>query len=226
MINMKNTLLALLLSCSFGASAQIGEWDTDDNYVPEINPKHAFNAEVRIPITVQNPAYKRMIKDMIDASVSYTYYFPFHMTVGAGFRMMYNVVNVTQVEPGLTGRLGTLGPYLKIGYEKFVSERMALEGAIRFGGVFNSFVTSKNKELNGSSYKNSSLYIEPNVSLILSASENTSFRLNIGYAIYGYKFKPYHLGSVSQGNWTADELNRNLQSLNIGFGFTYYFGQY
>lgn len=222
---MKKIGLALLIMLSLNVRAQVGEWDSDDNYVPIIEPKHAFNAEVRIPITVQNAAYKRMIKDMVDVSVSYTYYFPFHLTVGAGFKLMYNQVNVTQVEPGLTGRLGSLGPYLKIGYEKFITDRFAMEGAVRLGGVFNSFITSKNKETLGESYKNTAAYIEPNVSFILSASENTSFRLNVGYAIYGYQFRPYHLGSISQGAWTEDELNRNLQSLNIGFGFTYYFGQ-
>ena len=210
---------------SFGQNA--GEWDEDNGgYVPEINPKHTFNAEVRIPITVENIAYKRTVKAMVEGSVSYAYHFPFHLTIGAGLRVMYNQVNVTQVEPGLTGGIGSIGPYLKIGYERFVSDRMALEGALKVGGFFNTINTSKNRQLLGESLKSDCLVIEPNVSVILSASANTSFRLNVGYSILGYRFHPYDLGSSSVGGFAESDLNKRTQIVNVGFGFTYYFGQY
>lgn len=217
-------LLTFLLFPLFSFS-QAGEWDEETTYVPPIEPKHTINFDVRIPLIMSNPAYKLLMREIIDLNLAYNYHFPFHLVVGAGVRFMYNQLNVTKVEPGLSGAIGSIGPFINVGYERFLTERFGLGFSTKFGGTFNSFNTSKNRINLGQSYRNDAAYIEPNISLILTASAATSFRLNIGYTIQGYKFHPYDLGSVSKGNWTPEELNKVTQILTIGFGFTYYIGQ-
>ncbi len=216
----------VVLTFPFVSFSQAGEWDdADGGYFSEIKPKHAFNAQVRIPLTVQNAAYKKMVKDIVDVGVGYTYHFPFHMTIGVDARMMYNQINATQVEPGLTGGIGTLGVLLKLGYERFITERFGMEASVKFGGVYNAMNTTKNIERLGQGYRNTALVVEPNISFILTASEATSFRLNVGYNIFGYKFSPYDIGSTSLGGFDENQLNKATQIICVGFGFTYYFGQ-
>ncbi len=216
----------LLFSVPFLTMAQAGEWDEGDGgYVPAISPNHTIDVNVNIPMIIRNDAYKTMTKEIIDVHLGYNYHFPFHLVVGAGVRMMYNQVDVTKVEPGLSGGIGSFGAYLNLGYERFVTDRFAIGFSTRFGGIFNTFNTTKNRTSLGKSYRNDALFVEPNISFILTASASTSFRLNVGYMMQGYKFHPHDLGSLSKGNWEPEQLNKITQILTIGFGFTYYLGQ-
>ena len=64
---------------------------------------------------------------------------------------------------------------------------------------------------------------EPTLGLILTADEQNSYRLNIGYCIQGYGFSPYRIGLQSNIGYETAEFNKLTQYLVVGFGYTYYF---
>jgi hypothetical protein len=72
--------------------------------------------------------------------------------------------------------------------------------------------------------RNGAILIEPTLGLILAADRRNSYRLNIGYTIQNYGFRPTELGLDSNLNYNASELAASTQFFFVGFGYTYYFG--
>jgi len=77
--------------------------------------------------------------------------------------------------------------------------------------------------LNASPTIREGIYMEPNLSLILTADVNQSFRLTIGYPIYAYPFSPQLIGIEGNMGYDPAEFTKNSSFLSVGFGFTYYF---
>ena len=79
------------------------------------------------------------------------------------------------------------------------------------------------KEVQQSPQIREGLYIEPNISLILTSDVNQSFRLCIGYPIYGYAFSPQLIGIEGNMGYDLIDFEGNSSYLSVGFGYTYYF---
>jgi hypothetical protein len=112
------------------------------------------------------------------------------------------------------------GGGLEIGYMKWIGKQFAFEVGVKGGAMQHVFKTG----LLPSSKKLIAGFVEPGFTLIIAADEAVSYRWTVGYNWMGFHLMPEHLGLDSYGGYTLDEYEVGAQSLVVGFGITYYFG--
>ncbi len=210
---MKRVLTILVFIITAQANAQ------------KIEPKFTYNLELGLPNAAVNEPYKDIMQGLVSLAMFGQYSFPFHMNVAAGARYSLFTVNEFSVPDELFGRIHSVGGFVKIGYDKFHTERFATDFGIKIGYGQNIIDTDLNKEAGIGKVGVNSSFVEPGVGLILSVDQWNSFRLHLGYNIMGYGFKPQLLGLTSDETWDPDDYNKLTQAFVIGFGYTYYFNK-
>jgi hypothetical protein len=94
---------------------------------------------------------------------------------------------------------------------------------VKAGFAQSAFVTDTLKSMGITYNSKQSAYIEPNIGICLAADVNASFRLTLGYAFYGFGYKPWDIGINSNLGYSASELNKVTSYLIVGFGYSRYF---
>ena len=202
----------LLLGATFKGNSQ------------KINPGYTFNVELGLPSATSNESFDDIMQGLVTANVYGQYTFPFHLNVGAGLKYSYFAVNQFSVPTPVFGGIHSGGAFVKVGYDKFYSNRFAMDYGVKIGYMDNFMLTDVNKTIGAHPVHVQSVVVEPTVGFILTADERNSYRLNIGYTIYGYGFQPTMLGLESNGAYQNDNLNNATQYFFVGFGYTFYFG--
>lgn len=188
----------------------------------EIFPKFTFNVDIGLPVTLRSKPFNSYMQGLVCSNIYGQYSFPFHLNLGLGVRYSLFTVNEFSVPEANDGSLHTGAAFFKIGWDKFVTERFALDFGVRAGYALNYASTDLNKALGENPRQISSVLIEPTIGLILSADEQNSYRLNITYCIQGYTFRPQTLGFPSDSGYNPSEYGKTTQFLVFGFGYTYY----
>lgn len=188
----------------------------------KIEPKFTLNVEIGLPNATVNEAYKDIMQGLVTVSPYGQYSFPFHLNVGAGARYSLFTVNEFSVPDELLGRIHSFGGFVKLGYDKFHTERFATDFGVKIGYGQNLIDTDLNQESGNGIVRINSSYIEPGVGFILSVDQWNSFRLYLGYSFMGYGFSPQLLGLTSDESWDPNDYDKLTQAFTIGFGYTYY----
>jgi len=194
------------------------------SYGQLVTPKHTFNVELGLPNTALNKPFNRMMQGLVNTSLYYQFALPNSIAFGAGVRYSFFDVNEFNVPDSIRGGMHSMGAFIKVSHEKFHGERFGTDIGVKFGYSANLITTNLNRQKGQSPVYVGGVYIEPCIGLILSADEQTSYRLNIGYAIQGFGFDPKQLGTDQTGGYNPSEFSRATQYFIFGFGFTYYFG--
>lgn len=210
---MKRILSHLVIAVSLQVSAQ------------KIEPKFSYNLELGLPNAAVNEPYKDIMQGLVSVAMFGQYSFPFHLNVGAGARYSLFTVNEFSVPDELYGQIHSAGGFVKLGYDKFHTERFATDIGVKIGYGQNIINTDLNDESGVGSVKVNSLFVEPGIGFILSVDQWNSFRLHVGYNIMGYGFRPQLLGLTSDETWDPDDYDKLTQAFVIGFGYTYYFNK-
>ncbi len=223
---MKRIFLAFLLLSTVSFSQDDLPNFIDNSYEPvgEIIPKHTFNVVLGLPNSVINKPFASVMRGIVDVNPYYQYSLPNSIVFGIGLRYTHFSVNQFKVTEPMTGVLHNFGGFIKVGYEKFYSTRFAMDFSMKVGYSENFLKTTLNDKNRGGAYRFDAGFVEPTIGLILSATENSSYRFTIGYTFQGYVFKPYDLGTKMSGGWEAVEYNKASQFITFGLGYTYYFG--
>jgi len=212
---MKLIKLSILLICLNFLFAGFGQ---------AIVPKHSFSADLGLPNAIGNKPFRRIMQGLLNVGVSYQFALPNSLAFGAGIRYSYFNVNQFRVKDSIHGGLHSIGAYVKIGREKFHTERFGTDMGVKIGYTYNMFSTDFNRKNGKNPQITTGLYLEPTIGLVLTADEQTSYRLNIGYAIHGFGFNPKtNLGSTQNEGYDPAEFKKITNYFIIGFGFTYYF---
>jgi hypothetical protein len=226
------TKFTLIIFCIFYSAVAfsqdepiIVQSENESVAIDVIKPKHTLNVVLGLPNTTINKPYESIMKGVVDANVYYQYHLPFALVVGGGFRFIHYKINEFKVPEKLDGVMHAFGPFFKIGYEKFYTKRFAFDASIKIGYEWNFVVTDLNKTRRGGAYQFDAGFVEPTIGFILSAANQSSFRLTIGYTIQGYSFKPSMLGTYLQGGWEQKEFTKTAQFITFGLGYTYYIGK-
>lgn len=190
----------------------------------EFAPKGSFKVEIGLPNNATNKAFRDLMQGLVCLTPSYQYTLDNTLSFGFGLRYNYFDVNEFKNTVDLAGGMHMAGVFGKIGQEKFYGN-FGLDYGVRAGYSMNFMVTNKNDELLGRPYTNDAVFVEPHMGLALTANENTSFRLSLGYAFHGFQFRPEQVGLESFGGVSDDQLNTITTYFTIGFGYSYYFGQ-
>lgn len=188
-----------------------------------IEPKHTFNLELGLPNGFANKPFKNIMQGLINAEPYYQFAFKNHIIVGAGLRYSYFAINEFKVPEQVYGGMHSAGVFIKGGWERFHTDRFATDISLKAGYTQNYFVTDLNDSIGVNPLQVNSIYLEPSVSLILTADEFTSYRLVIAYGFQGFGYKPNMIGLETFGGYDPSEFNRTTSFLIVGFGFTYYF---
>lgn len=193
----------------------------------EITPKYTFNVELGLPIAIANEPFDAVMQGLVGVSSYGQYTTPFHLNIGIGARYSLFTINQFKVPVPLNGSVHTGAGFIKIGYDKFLTDRFAIDFGVKVGYSINSADVKEldvdGKQVARYNNKNDAVLIEPNLGLILSADEKNSYRFFLGYNILGYGFSPGFIGLESNSGWDPTAYNKLTQFLLIGFGYTYYF---
>ncbi len=216
---MNTTMKSLLIIFSILIIANTNSFAQTD-----FAPKGSFKVEIALPNNATNSAFRDLMQGLVCLTPSYQHTLDNTLSFGFGLRYNYFDVNEFKNTVGLAGGMHTAGVFGKIGQEKFYGN-FGVDYGVRIGYSMNFFATNKNEELLGGAYSNDAGFVEPHLGLALTANENTSFRLVLGYAFHGFEFRPNQVGLENFAGVNADQLNAITTYFTIGFGYSYYFGQ-
>lgn len=218
-------LLTLVLGCSGFSSAQIGTRNMRRAGFSKLIEDDRLNVtmELCLPSGRANPAFRSYLNGLVNVQPKVQYKVLTNWYVAAGPKYSYYTVSEFKVPKKTNGGAHTYGAFLEAGWQKWQTERFALEIGVKGGVAMTDFVTGLTREA-GTPQRVTAMYVEPTLSLILASDEAVAYRWIIGYNISGYDFKPYHIGQVSDGGYKPEDLNKPSQSLLVGFGMSWFFG--
>jgi len=201
----------VLLSVTFKISAQ------------KIDPDDSFTFELCLPNSFANKPYKTIMQGLVSASPYYQYSLKSGISFGAGVHYSYFAINEFRMPIKVFGGIHTGAAFLKLGHEKFWTERFGTDIGCKFG-YLQSYAVSDLLRSKGMFYRQTeALFIEPTIGFVLSADVNCSYRLTIGYPFYGYSFTPNTIGYDSDMGFSLAEFSKTCSFLNVGFAYTFYF---
>lgn len=189
----------------------------------KIDPDDSFTFELCLPNAFVNKPYKTIMQGLICASPYYQYSLKSGISFGVGIHYSYFAINEFRMPVKVFGGIHTGATFMKLGHEKFWTERFGTDIGCKFG-YLQSYAVSDLLRTNGLQYKkNEALFIEPTLGFVLSADVNNSYRLTVGFPFYGYTFTPWMLGYDSKLGYSDSEYSKTCSFLNVGFAYTFYF---
>lgn len=194
----------------------------------KIEPKYTFNVELALPNAISNAPFGDIMQGLASGSVYGQYSFPFHLNLGAGIKYSLFTVNEFAVPSPIYGSMQTGSGFLKVGYDKFHTDRFATDVSVKVGyseNIFNTYRLNEFDEKIRNFYQTSSVNIESTLGLILTADERNAYRLVLGHGVSGFGFRPEMIGLESNEGYDESEFTRLTNYFIVGFGYTYYFGQ-
>lgn len=189
----------------------------------QIDPDDSFTFDLCLPNAMVNKPYQTIMQGLVHASTHYQYALKSGMYFGGGLHYSYFAINEFRVTPKIYGGIHSAAAFVKTGHEHFWTERFGTDLGCRLGWVQSYVVTDALNQIGQVPVKREGWYIEPNVSLVLTSDVNQSFRLTIGYPLYGIPFSPQLIGIEGNLGYDVQEFERNSTFLSVGFGYTYYF---
>ena len=189
----------------------------------EITPDDSFTFDLCLPNATGNQAFQKVMIGLVHASAHYQYAFKSGLYLGTGVHYSYFSINEFRLQPKVYVGIHSGAAFLKTGHEKFWSERFGTDIGLRAGWVRSYVNSDALAALNMSPQIREGLYLEPNISLILTSDVNQSFRLTLGYPFYGYPFSPELIGAEGNLGYDPAEFLKNSSFFSAGFGYTYYF---
>jgi len=188
-----------------------------------IDPDDSFTLELCLPNSFSNKPYKTIMQGLVSASPYYQYTLKSGIAFGIGAHYSYFTINQFRMPVKVFGGIHTGAVFLKLGHEKFWGERFGTDVGCKVG-VLQSFAMSDLLRNQGVYYnKTEALFVEPTIGLVLAADVNCSYRLTIGYPLYGYAFSPWMIGYDSKMGYSDEDYIKNSSFLNVGFAYTFYF---
>ncbi len=201
----------VLLSVTFNISAQ------------KIDPDDSFTFELCLPNSFVNKPYRTIMQGLVSASPYYQYSLKSGISFGLGVHYSYFAINEFRMPVKVFGGIHTGAAFLKLGHEKFWTERFGTDIGCKFG-YLQSYAVSDLLRSKGMFYRQTeALFIEPTIGFVLTADVNCSYRLTVGYPFYGYSFTPSTIGYDSDMGFSMDEFSKTASFLNVGFAYTFYF---
>lgn len=206
----KTLLAGLLLLTAVSARGQIGK--------DKIN----LTIEAALPSGRANPAFRNYLNGLVNVQPKLQYKFTDNFYAAIGPKYSYYTISEFKVPVKTRGGAHTAGGFLELGWTDWRTPNFAMEYGVKTGVAQTIFITDLTRATG--IQRVTAMYVEPTVSFILASDEAVAYRWIIGYNMSGYDFKPYHVGIQVDETYDDTELNTFSQSLLVGFGFSFYFG--
>lgn len=183
----------------------------------------SFVLELGLPNGFANTPFRNIMQGVVYISPMYQYALKSGIMFGAGIHYSYFNINQFRINQKVSGGMHNGAAFVKFGHEHFWNTSFATDISVKAGMAQSAFVTDTLKNLGITYNAKQSAYIEPNIGFCLAADVNASFRLTVGYAFYGFGYKPWDIGINSDLGYSASELNKISSYLIVGFGYSRYF---
>lgn len=178
--------------------------------------------ELTLPSGRANPAYKAYLNGLVNVQPKFQYKFAKNFFVAAGPKYSYYTISEFKVPVKMNGGAHTYGGFIETGMHRWSTERLALELSCKVGVAQTAFVTDLTRETG--IQRVTAMYVEPTFSFVLASDEAVAYRWILGYNFSGYNFQSYHVGLETNGGYTPEDFDQLTQSIIVGFGMSYYFG--
>ncbi|MEY3049450.1 MAG: hypothetical protein RL365_1488 [Bacteroidota bacterium] len=205
--------LILVVFAWLQSSYMAQDMEIDDSFVFELGLPNGF----------VNAPFKNIMQGVVYVSPMYQYTLRSGLMFGAGVHYSFFNINQFRINQKISGGMHNGAAFIKLGHEKFWTPSLATDIGVKAGFAQTAFVTDTLKSMGITYNSKQSAYIEPNIGICLAADVNASFRLTIGYAFYGFGYKPWDIGINSDLGYSASELNKVSSYLIVGFGYSRYF---
>jgi len=212
-------LLCALLFSSADASAQT-----------YFQPEGSFSIDVGIPAKGKNHSFGNVMEGLFNGGMTFQYNIFGGITVGGGLKYSFFVMNpfaLNNVQ--WNGVLHIPAAHIKIGYEKFTTDRISFSGSVRMGYSAiacvhgnDSIEVGLDRQLTEFAF-----FMEPQfeIALLTEKTSSDAFSLVLGYSFYFNEFGPRYLGMNSFPGLYAEDYAGITRFFSFGFGYRYYMGR-
>lgn len=182
-------------------------------------PKGSLRVDLMLPLTTSNLTYKRFLDGLVDFSLGYQHNVFKGMYLGTGLHYYYAHIDPFALKSDVKGGLHYAGAYGKLGYEKFISEKFAVDFGVK--GGYTMMYSVNDSCSNG--FQTGMPFMQTQLQLTLMASEKSGFSLSIGYSHYFDNFRPEYVCFDKFSGYEPSNYAGISQTLSIGFSYIYYF---
>jgi len=189
-------------------------------------PKGSIYVETTIPTNEKNLAFQNTMEGLFHGGIGYQHSIWKGLTLGAGVNYSFFKINQFSLGQSIgNGGMHIPAVHLKIGYEKFTTERVSFYGGIR-GGMSSIHVVNDSCEANlGGPYQTYTPFVEAlfELTILTESGSQDAFNLSLGYSLY---FKEYNADFLCRETLTGlipEASDGIIRFLSIGFGYRYYF---
>lgn len=193
-----------------------------------VSQKGALFVDVTIPTNERNKAFNRTMEGLFHGGIGYQQNVFKGLTVGLGISYTYFVINRVELNSSI-GEGGThlAGGHLRLGYERFTTDRVSLYGGIKTGYSNIVVYSDSSKVILNGPFQVGSFFLSPQmeINILTEVGSPSAFSFLIGYSWY---FKEYNASFLSRQFFPGyiDELSQGyIRFLNLGFGYKHYFGK-
>lgn len=192
-------------------------------------PKFSIRANVGIPKIASSQQYRTSFTGVITADANVNYKLFSNFFVGIGYSYTYYKCQKYFRDPlrdNINTNLQTHNGYLKLGYDKFFSDKGFATFSVNMGYGMSEYgsVRYKHDSLIGkypTSYSNA--FVEPMIGLYFIVDPNFAIG---GHISYNYSFTQFNPLYPQFNQWGPDGYTKlpnkwNMSMITLGFGFYY-----
>ncbi|MFD1552335.1 hypothetical protein DNU06_11115 [Putridiphycobacter roseus] len=201
----------------------------DFSFAQSVTTKGSLYVDITIPTNERNRAFEQTMEGLFHGSIGYQQNVYKGLTVGAGVNYTYFTMNRFAFNSSIgTGGAHLPAVHLKVGYEKFTTDRVSLYGGLKVG--YGSLIAMSDSCLldggNGRT-EHGSLFVSPQIELnfLTELGSADAFSALIGYSIYFQEYNSSYLCRSTFPGFLPEHSEGLLRFLNFGFGYKYYFGK-
>jgi hypothetical protein len=190
-------------------------------------PKGSFSIDIGIPTSERNIAFSNILEGLFNGGLGYQYNIYKGLTVGAGAKYSFFTNDRFALKQTVgKGGLHIPSVYLKLGYEKFTTDRFSINISARSGYANLISVNDSSKALLGKPFMESVFFVEPQLELVLTSEKNdpNAFSLMLGYAVYFAEYRPEYQSRIQFTGFLPEHSKGLTRFFSLGFGYRYYFG--
>lgn len=205
---------------AFGAISFAQE--EEPTYYKVIVPQHSYSIDFGLPVVIANRPFKGIMQGFARGSAQYRFSLKNGLYTGLGVNYTYFQLNRFKISPQMRGGMHIANAYGSLGFEKYYTERIGIDGGVRVGY---SGITFHSDTLVNPNKTNATI-VEPYVGFCLTANHKTAYKWMLSYTFLGIGFSPARVGDYVNQDYEISEYGRITRFLSFGFSYTHYFKQW
>jgi len=192
-----------------------------------IQPKGSLAVDIGIPTAERNKAFDNLLEGLFNGGIGYQYNIHKGLTIGGGAKYSFFINDRFALNQTIgPGAMHIPAAYVKVGYEKFTTDRFSFNFGIRGGYSAMIMVNDSNSVNIGGPFIKKSFFVEPQLELLMTSErgEPNGFSLVLGYNFYFSEFNPEFISRDKFLGLLPEDNLGFTKFFSLGFGYRHYFG--